>query len=159
MICLSLGRQIPGGKSGICRDYDMTDYVFDSFALTAFVLDEPGKTRVIELIEEGRAGTSRLLMSTVNLGETLYIAERRHGAPSAAVYVLNLFADLPIDLVDADRFLTIAAARIKAVTPISFGDCFAAALALQQTATVVTGDREFELVEHIVPIEWLPRPR
>ena len=159
MICLSLVQQIPGGKNGICRHYVMSDYVFDSFALTAYVLEEPGKARVSELIEEGRAGSSRLLMTTVNLGETLYITERRHGAPSAAVYVLNLFADLPIELVDADRFLTIAAARIKAVTPISFGDCFAAALALQRTATVVTGDWEFQRVEHIVPIEWLPRAR
>lgn len=47
------------------------------------------------------------------------------------------------------------AARIKALHPLSYADAFAVATAARFGATVVTGDREFEAVEGIVPIEWL----
>ena len=136
----------------------MTDYVLDSFALTAYVQNEVGGKRVKELLDEADAGTTRLLMTTVNLGETLYIIYRRQG-PNGFVAVMNLAADLPIDLVDADLSLTVSAARMKAVTPIAYGDCFAAALALERGATVVTGDPDFQQVEPQVNIEWLPGAR
>jgi len=111
--------------------------------------------RVRELLSEAESGVSRLVMTTINLGETLYVSYRRRG-PEGLVGVLNLTADLPIELVDTDLQLVVSAARIKAVTPIAYGDCFAAALALHRGATVVTGDREFERVQHLVTIEWLP---
>ncbi len=136
----------------------MTDYVFDSFALTAYVQDEVGGGRVRELLEEADAGASRLVMTTVNLGETLYVIYRRRG-PQGLVEALNLAADLPIELVNVDVPLTVTAAQIKAVTPIAYGDCFTAALALHRGATVVTGDREFERLEHLITIEWLPGAR
>ncbi len=136
----------------------MTDYVLDSFALTAYVQGEAGSARVKELFDEADAGASRLLMTTVNLGETLYIIHRRQGS-NGMVQVLNLVADLPVEMVDADLPLTVTAARIKAVTPIAYGDCFAAALALDHDATVLTGDREFERLDRFVSIEWLPGDR
>jgi ribonuclease VapC len=136
----------------------VTDYVFDSFALTAYVQNEPAGVRVKEFLDEAKSGTSRLSMTTVNLGETLYVIYRRRG-PQGLVEVLNLAADLPIELANADLPLTVTAARIKAVTPIAYGDCFAAALALHRGATVVTGDREFERLKHLITIEWLPGAR
>jgi ribonuclease VapC len=132
----------------------VTDYVLDSFALTAYVQDEVGGARVRELLDEAAAGASRLVMATVNLGETLYVIYRRRG-PQGLVEVLNLAADLPIELANVDLPLTVAAAQIKAVYPIAYGDCFAAALGMQRSATVVTGDREFERLERLIPIEWL----
>jgi ribonuclease VapC len=136
----------------------MTDYVLDSFAITAYIQNEPGGRRVQDLLIEGQENISRLLMTTVNLGEALYIALRRGGAASY-VQVMNLVAGTPIEVVDADISLTVTAARIKAVTPIAFGDCFATALALEHSAIVVTGDPEFERVAHLVPVEWLPASR
>ena len=136
----------------------MTDYVLDSFALTAFLENEPGGVRVQELFKEAESGHSRLAMTVVNLGETLYIGYRR-GGPTRFVDILNVVPDLPIEVVAADVPLTITAARIKAVLPIAYGDCFAAALALERKATVVTGDPEFQRLSHLVPIDWLPPPR
>jgi ribonuclease VapC len=133
----------------------VTDYVLDSFALTAYIQNEAAGPRVKELFQEAEAGASRLLMTTVNLGETLYIVYRRQG-PNGLVTVLNLTADLPVDVVNADLPLAVSAARIKAVTPISYGDCFAAALALERDATVVTGDSDFRRLEHLIAVEWLP---
>jgi predicted nucleic acid-binding protein len=135
----------------------VTDYVLDTFALTGYVQNEPAAARVQELLVEAEAGQHRLLMTTVNLGEALYIAYRR-GGPGALVSLLNLVPDLPIRMIDVDVSLAVVASRIKAVLPISFGDCFASALALEQRSTVVTGDPEFQRVAHLIPIEWLPQP-
>jgi len=38
---------------------------------------------------------------------------------------------------------------------MSFADCFAAALAKQNKAHLVTGDREFKQVEGEIAISWL----
>ncbi len=60
-------------------------------------------------------------------------------------------------LIDVDRSLTLAAAHIKAQFPLAYADTFAVALGRQENARVVTGDPEFEAVESLVAIEWLPR--
>jgi ribonuclease VapC len=38
---------------------------------------------------------------------------------------------------------------------IAYADCFAAALALQQNATLVTGDPEFKHLENQITIHWV----
>lgn len=134
----------------------MTEYVLDSFALTAYIQRETASTRVRELFEEAQVGTTQLFMTTVNLGESLYIIHRRQGA-NGFVQALNLAADLPIEMVDVDLSLTVSAARIKAVTPIAFGDCYAAALALERNAPVLTGDPDFERLTRLIEVEWLPQ--
>jgi predicted nucleic acid-binding protein len=65
--------------------------------------------------------------------------------------------ELPIEVVDADRTLTLAAAHLKADCPIAYADCFAAALAQVRNASLLTGDSEFRKVkpEHNLRIEWL----
>jgi predicted nucleic acid-binding protein len=135
----------------------VTDYVFDSFALVAYLQGEPGAARVNEIVEAAGAGEGSLSMTTVNVGESVYIAYRRQGS-RGVVRVLDLLASLPIEIVDADLQLSVTAARIKAVTPIAYGDCFAAALALERGATLLTGDPEFEQLGGLVEVEWLPRP-
>jgi ribonuclease VapC len=52
--------------------------------------------------------------------------------------------------------LALAAAYLKGLHPISYADCFAAALAQQLDAAVVTGDPDFRQLEGRVAIEWLP---
>jgi ribonuclease VapC len=47
------------------------------------------------------------------------------------------------------------AARLKASYPISLADAFAAALAKIHNAELVTGDREFKLLERELKITWL----
>ncbi len=133
----------------------MTDYVLDSFALLALVQGEPGAARVQGLLSQAQSGAARLFMTTVNLCETLYVTYRRRG-PDGLVTVLNLTADLPIEVVAADLTLAVTAARMKAVLPISLADCFAAALALHQQAPVLTGDPDFQRLAGQLRVEWLP---
>jgi ribonuclease VapC len=61
-----------------------------------------------------------------------------------------------IDIVEIDQDLALAAAYLKSLHPISYADCFAAALAQQLDAAVVTGDPDFQQLEGRVAIEWLP---
>ena len=51
--------------------------------------------------------------------------------------------------------LTILAAKFKAQYPIAYADCFAAALAFQRKAVVVTGDPEFRKLSDRISIEWV----
>jgi ribonuclease VapC len=134
----------------------VTEYVLDSFALTAYIEGEPGHSRVSEVIDEARSRQSRIAMTTVNISEVIYTAQRRQGSPGI-VHVLNLISEIPVEIVDADMRLTIVAARIKAVTPIAYGDCYAAALAMERSAVLLTGDPEFTRVQHLITIEWLPQ--
>ena len=57
--------------------------------------------------------------------------------------------------VEADWALAKEAGRFKAKNRMSFADCFAAALAKNRKASLVTGDREFKQVESEININWL----
>ena len=60
-----------------------------------------------------------------------------------------------IDIVDADWPLTRQAAAFKARGNIAYGDCFAAALAKNRKAELITGDPEFKALEGEIKISWL----
>ena len=62
---------------------------------------------------------------------------------------------LGIAMVDADWALAREAAGFKAKHKMSYADGFAAALAKQQKAHLVTGDREFAALEPDIQIIWL----
>jgi predicted nucleic acid-binding protein len=132
-------------------------YVLDSFPLIAYVTQESAWQRVGELLHASQAGQVSLAVSVVNLGEVQYRLERLRGREVARRTVRSIEA-LPIEIVDADWPLTGIAADLKATTPIAYADCFAAALAIQRDAVLVTGDPEFRLLEDRVRIEWLPMP-
>jgi ribonuclease VapC len=131
-------------------------FVLDSYAVLAFLEGAKGGKRVRELLQEAFAGRCLLFMSTVNLGEVLYITERERGLPKAQE-VLARIDELPIRVIDVNRAHTLAAAHIKAQWSIAYADCFAVALAKLKGATIVTGDPEFKHLEaaSIVPIVWL----
>lgn len=100
-------------------------------------------------------------MSVINVGEVYYQKARDEDVMSAD-RALAWLQSTSIRIVDVDLITTIEAARIKTTHPVSYADCFAAALAREMQARVVTGDPEFAILErdNIVAIEWLPaKPR
>ena len=129
-------------------------FVLDSFGVMALLQDEPGAAKVQELLEAGSKEECALHISVVNLGEVLYLLENRRGI-EAAHEALAFIEQSPIQTADVDRSLALLAARLKAATGIGYADCFAAALAQQLGAVLVTGDPDFQQVEHIVSVEWL----
>ena len=129
-------------------------YVLDSFALLAYLEDEPGAARVGGLLSSARKDEIEIWISIVNYGEVLYIVERGRGRDSAKMTIATI-DQLPVTVADANRLLTFGAAHIRAQHAISYADAFAVALAQSKGGGVVTGDPEFKKVETLVSVEWL----
>ncbi len=131
-------------------------YVLDSYALLAYLENERGSGRVRELLEDAKALKVQLYLCIINLGEVIYIVERERGLLKAQETLARI-DELPVEIVTADRSLTLAAAHLKAGCPIAYADCFAAALAQAYNALLVTGDPEFRKIKANldVQIEWL----
>ena len=131
-------------------------YLLDSFALLAYLNNEPGKQRVEDVFGQAEKRQCRILMCMINLGEVLYSVERRRGF-AAAQKTLMLSQSLPIKILEVTNDLVLQAAHIKASHPLSYADAFVVVSAINQKAIVLTGDPEFESVESLVTVEWLVR--
>jgi ribonuclease VapC len=129
-------------------------FLLDAFALLAYLQDEPAAARVEQVLEQAGKGKCRLFVSIINLGELLYIIERRGGA-SKAQEALALIQQLPIEILAADEPAVFSAAHIKAAHALSYADAFAVAAATHENACILTGDAEFKDVEQLVKVEWL----
>ena len=132
----------------------MATKVLDSYALMAFFEDEPGADTVRSLILKGEEGSLNLMMSVVNLGEVWYSIVRTN-SPEIADQYIGEIKGMSIEIVDVDWQLTRQAALFKANGNISYADCFAAALAKDKKAELVTGDKEFKSLEKEIKISWL----
>lgn len=131
-------------------------FVLDSFAVLALLGREPGSQEVAELLQKAQEEEARLLMTWVNAGEVAYILERWWG-PERVYPALAAMEATALEIVPVERELALMAAHIKAQHALAYADAFAAALAQQQAATLVTGDPEFRLLEGVVNIHWLPQ--
>lgn len=134
-----------------------TAFVLDSYALLAYLQDELAGTRIEKLLDNARKEKCRLFLSLINLGEILYIVERRGGIAKAQD-ALALIRQLPVEIPLVDEQTVFAAAHIKANHAISYADAFVVATAIQENAIIVTADPEFQSVEAIVQVEWLQNP-
>ena len=129
-------------------------FVLDTFALIAYIQDEAGASRVQTLLEIAAKEKCRLLISIINLGEVLYIIERRGGI-SKVQDTLALIRQLSIEVLPADEQSVFSAAHIKATHALSYADAFAVAAATREGAVILTSDPEFESVSSLVAVEWL----
>lgn len=132
----------------------MASKVFDSYALMAFFEDEPGADTVRDLILKAEENKINLFMSVINLGEVWY-SIARNNSPEVADQYIGEINGMAIEIVDADWTLTRQAAVFKEGGKISYADCFAAALAKIKKAELITGDKEFMLLEGEIKISWL----
>lgn len=134
----------------------MATKVLDSWALIAFFEDEPAAAEVEKLLQQAADEKHKLLMSAVNWGE-VYYNTMREVSQTAAEQIAQQIAALPIEVigVNDDLALVRQAAIFKAMHKLSYADCFAAALAKQKNAELVTGDPEFKAVEKEIKIQWL----
>ena len=130
--------------------------VLDSWAIMAFFEDEPAAEAVERLLQQAVEGRHRLLLSAVSWGE-IYYATMRAVSQEAAEQKAQEIASLPIEIVAVGEDLALArqAAIFKATKRMSYADCFAAALAKEKKAELVTGDPEFKEVEKDIKIAWL----
>ena len=129
-----------------------TRKVLDAFALLAYLEGESGHDRVKELLASGAAD---LLVNAINVGEVFYIIAWKRGLREAEYFLNVILPSLPVTVLDNSFEDVIEAARLKAAFTLSFADCFAAATAIRERASLVTGDREFEKLGRSLCIEWL----
>ena len=134
----------------------MATKVLDSWALIAFLEDEPAAETVEKLLAQAAVEKHRLLLSVVNWGEIFYNT-MREVSQEAAEQQARAIAALPIDIVGVGNDLTLArqAAIYKARHKMAYADCFAAALAKLENCELITGDPEFRQVEKEIKVVWL----
>jgi len=128
--------------------------VLDSHALLALLRDEPGGEAVAQILERAGARDQPVHMTEVNYAEVQYMIRRKDGDAAWATIAGELKA-APIEFHPADRRLADAAADFKARFKMSLADAFAAALAKEKKAELVTGDPEFKALAKEIKINWL----
>ena len=131
-------------------------YVLDTFAILAYFLAEPGGEKVKELLRRAENGEISLAMSFINVGEAFYVLSREQGRAKAQS-LLEDFRSLSIQFFDATEDRILAAAWLKAEYQISYADAFAASLAQELGASLVTGDPEFKNIKDELSVFWLEK--
>lgn len=132
----------------------MAATVLDSYALLAFFRGGDGDGQVRQLLERAGERDQPLHMTEVNYAEVKYIVMRKEGRQRWASIAADLPA-LPLEFHPITRRLADIAADFKAQYKISLADAFAAALAKEKKAELVTGDPEFKPLEREVKIRWI----
>ena len=132
----------------------MPGYVLDSWAVLCYLRREPGHESVVEILAEAASASRSCALSVINWAEVIYNVQRRWGGAKARE-TESVIDSLPVELIDVNRGIAGAAARIKAEHPIALADCFAAALAHQRGSVLVTGDPEFKALAKKIRIRWL----
>lgn len=132
----------------------MPGKVLDSFALIAYFRDEPGAEAMENLLVTAGKKDTPLHMTDVNYAEVKYSIVKKDGA-AAWEEAAKVLQGLPIDFHSTSRALADSAADFKARFKMSLADAFAAALAKEKKADLVTGDPEFKELEKEIKIAWL----
>jgi len=132
-------------------------YVLDANALIGFFEDRQGAAGKIErLVGEALRQDLPLLMSAVNWGEVFYTAWKRHGEAQARQAEARL-QEMPIAVISVDRDRASRASALKQKHALGYADAFAAELAIERGAWLVTADPEFARVGQALSIYSLPR--
>ena len=124
------------------------NFVLDSYAVLAFFRNEPGGQEVKQLLLRATEEQCTIWITTINAGEAYYMTKRKENAAKAALAWENLKL-LPIIFTDVTMELALSAAVLKADFKLSYADVIAASLSIQQKATLLTGDAEFENIRSL----------
>lgn len=127
----------------------------DANALIALLQGEPGGELVQELVDDP---ANIAYVHAANLCEVYYDFHRTEGKPRALEVLETVLAmDLAIREDMDTAFVTRIGDYKATISPLSFADCFCAALADRLGATIITADREFNSVQQrgICPVRFI----
>jgi len=118
--------------------------IIDTSAIISLAFNEP----TADWVEQQIARADRVLMSTVNLAETLIVLRARKS---------SVYDQLRFDLFNAgfqfvapDAAQAEIAANARSMFPLNFGDCFAYALAKSTGLPLLTLDADFRKTDILV---------
>ena len=134
----------------------MRSYVLDANALLIFLGNRPGALRVGKILKDASREGLPAIMSAVNWGEVVYSLWKARGEAETNAAIANAEA-LPLTIVPADRGKATRAAHLKARHRLGYADSFAAGLAMEVGATLLTADPEIGKVGQKLNVEFLPR--
>jgi predicted nucleic acid-binding protein len=132
-------------------------YVLDANALFGFFEARPGVAqKVRHLVDEALRRDVPLLMSAVTWGEVFYIEWRWHGEAKAREAEAKL-QELPVSVISVDRDRASRSGVLKQKYGLGYADAFAAELAIERSAWLVTADPEFSKVGKTLSVYSLTR--
>ena len=133
----------------------------DSFALLAWLQDEPGADITEGFLRQAASGQGfQCFVSAINVGEVYYRLYRTRGAEEADTFWEEAWQGLvPLTIVTPTPNQIHQAARLKGRYLIAYADAFAAQLAQEKHLLLVSGDPELHALESTgeLTLIWLPR--
>lgn len=120
----------------------MNRYLLDTSALLTLWDNEPGADRVADVLYQAQKGESRCMVCFMSLMELFYRVWKDENE-SRGRQAYEQCRALPIEIVHESTPLLENAARIKATHSISLADAWIGAAAVQEGATLVHKDPEF----------------
>lgn len=130
------------------------DVVLDSFAILAFLNQEPGYDAIKKLFRQAGRQQVKLYLNEINVGECYYIIHKTRSEAAAEKFLLTL-QTLSIELTNNSFQDVIEAAKIKAAFTLSYADAFVISTARKLNALIYTGDQEFKQIKHLVRVKWI----
>ncbi len=132
-------------------------YVLDANALIGFFEGRIGVSeKVRRLLSDAGRQDAPLLMSAVNWGEVFYMEWRYRGEAKAWEAEARL-QEMPVAVISVDRERASRAGALKQKHGLGYADAFAAELAIERGAWLVTADAEFSKVGKALTVYSLPR--
>ncbi len=132
----------------------MKPAVLDASAVLAMFFGEPGMEKMRELFHKAAEADRPVFITAVNWAEVLYTMERKQGKTGLET-ARQFERTTPLETVPVDRDLAEAAAHSKAAHGLGLAAAFAAALAAQKKAELLTADTDFKPLETQIKINWL----
>jgi predicted nucleic acid-binding protein len=132
-------------------------YVLDANALIGLLEDRRVIAEKVErLLSDALLRDVPLLMSAVNWGEVFYTEWRYRGEAKAREAEAKL-REMPIAVISVDQESATRAGSLKQKHGLGYADAFAAELAIERRAWLVTADPEFLKVGKALLVYSLPR--
>jgi len=131
-------------------------YVLDANALIGFFEGRLGVSEKVRRLLSEAGQDAPLLMSAVNWGEVFYMEWRYRGEAKAWEAEARL-QEMPVAVISVDRERASRAGALKQKHSLGYADAFAAELAIERGAWLVTADPEFSKVWKALSVYSLPR--
>lgn len=130
-------------------------FVLDTSALFTFTKDEEGSDEVENILNLAKRGRNSVYLSFISFMELYYVTWQEK-SEHAAKELIVLVKSLPVQVVDSNEKITLAAGRIKANHRLSVADAFIAATAIDKGAVLVHKDPELEIISKYIETLELP---
>lgn len=131
----------------------MEKVVLDAFAILVLLEKEKGYKIVRDFLERSTKGKVKAYMNLLNWGEVYYTLIKR-GKTADAEEFWEGRRDYPIAFVEPTTKRIREASRMKGEYPVSYADAFCIALAMELKSEILTGDKEFKMVDGLKLI-WI----